>query len=158
MCIIPEVAGIPFPKKLRLDHEVYANPANAFHVVIRAMPETSPFRGPIGQATWHLLEEERNRASIELLAACLMPDHLHVVVQPKARSIIQWVAGFKSYSTRLSWSHRTSKALWQPSFYDRLLRDENEFLATLEYIRSNPVEDGLVTEASEWPWLWIPTE
>jgi putative transposase len=40
--------------------------------------------------------------------------------------------------------------IWQPSYYDRRVRDAEEFFAFREYIRQNPVKKGMVVCAEEY--------
>ena len=39
-----------------------------------------------------------------------------------------------------------------PDYFDRFIRNERHFTATVEYIRQNPVKAGLVDTPEEWPW------
>jgi putative transposase len=41
--------------------------------------------------------------------------------------------------------------IWQPSFYDRRVRDWQEYCAFREYIRSNPVKKRLVVAPERYP-------
>jgi REP element-mobilizing transposase RayT len=152
--IISAMGGLPFPRNTRAVREVYSNPEYTFHVVVRAMPNTTPFRDQRGPPVWELIVGEASRTSIRLLAACLMPDHLHAIVKPADRSIIDWVRSFKSYSTRVAWDAGGKRALWQPGFYDRRIRDETEYLATVQYVLNNPAEANL----KAWPWTYERSE
>ncbi|MCC7365718.1 MAG: transposase [Dehalococcoidia bacterium] len=141
-----------YRRPIRLPPEVYGNPANVFHVVIRAFPGQSPFERPeVAGATWGLLDEEARRDSVVMAAACLMPDHLHLLLRPNRGSLVSWVGAFKSVSTRRVWQTGYRGRLWQPSFWDRCLR-ENEFDTARAYIINNPVSAGLVDEPGDWPW------
>jgi REP element-mobilizing transposase RayT len=149
---------VQLPQQIRLPHEVYADPNAVFHVVFRAAVAERPFhRRSTGSDIWQLLLNERTRPSIELIAACLMPDHLHAVVSPREKNIIKWVDGFKSFSTRVAQPTFGERILWQPGFYDRRLRDQAEFEAAVLYVVNNPVAAGLVEDISEWPWVgsWV---
>ena len=42
--------------------------------------------------------------------------------------------------------------LWQPDYYDRFMRNERHYNATVGYIHQNPVKAGLVARAEDWPW------
>ncbi len=44
--------------------------------------------------------------------------------------------------------------LWQDERYDRIVRDENEFLEKWNYIRNNPVRLGLSDRPEDYPWLY----
>ena len=146
-----------FPKSIRLPPEAYANSEAVFHVVTHTLPETSPFNSrELGDAIWKVIVGERDRRAVKLFAACLMPDHLHLLASPREKSIIRWMNDFKSFTTHISKSYRQQRFLWQPSYYDRRIRNEVEFEAVVNYILQNPVAARL-NSAMEWPWVtsWV---
>ena len=100
---------------------------------------------------------ELDRTAVSLAAACLMPDHLHLIVGPREKSIIRWMNDFKSFTTHLSKRLRPQRFLWQRSYYDRRLRDLGEFETAVEYVLRNPVSAGFVDDPADWPWVdaWI---
>ncbi len=146
---------VQLPKRIRLPHDAYTSPEHVFHLVLHAFPDTQPFQDQaLGDAIWALVLAERNLPTVHLIAACLMPDHLHLLASPRERDIIGWMRGFKSYSTRISWEFTRRKVLWQPSYFDRRIRDEAELEAVLGYIVRNPENAGLVDATGSWRWLW----
>ena len=152
----PVYRHVQLPKSIRLPNGAYAATDHVFHLVIRAMPDTTPFKDPrVAQVTWELIEEQNDRGTVQIYAACFMPDHLHLVVSPRSQDLIRWANSFKSFSTRRSWEFRKATALWQPSFYDRRLRDEAEFEAALIYVEDNPLAAGLVNPGGRWPWVRV---
>jgi REP element-mobilizing transposase RayT len=88
-----------------------------------------------------------------LHAWCVMPNHVHVAFEPINPYELGAIVG--------SWKSFTAKAinrilgragrLWAPDYYDRYIRDEAHYLATVAYIENNPVKAGLCATASEWP-------
>jgi putative transposase len=44
------------------------------------------------------------------------------------------------------------KRLWQTRYYDRYMRDYDEFVEKLRYIHRNPVKRGLCESPEQWPW------
>ncbi len=48
--------------------------------------------------------------------------------------------------------------LWQPSFYDVRQYTSRQVEAVIKYVVRNPVDAGLVDDASEWPWVWVSEE
>ena len=59
-----------------------------------------------------------------------------------------------------NWKEITAKktgVLWQRDFFDHRLRDARAFEEKAYYIRMNPVRQGLVAKAEEWPYVWVPT-
>ena len=91
---------------------------------------------------------------VEVTVYCFMPDHAHLLVETRSEGadILQFVhrakqrSGFefaKEYGTRL----------WQPSFYDRVLRDDEASLSVARYIIENPERAGLVHSPHDYPFL-----
>ncbi len=58
---------------------------------------------------------------------------------------------WKSYTARMANRilGRTG-AFWQREYYDRLIRNENEFERAVRYVLENPVRAGL----KNWEWVW----
>jgi len=68
-----------------------------------------------------------------LLSWCVMPDHVHVILQPKA-PIGTIVKAWKSVSAR----RVAGGSLWQRDYFDRLIRDPRQLHDTIEYVMNNP--------------------
>ncbi len=92
------------------------------------------------------------RPDVAILAYCFMPDHVHVLVEgltSDARPvdlIVRWkqASGF--------WFQREHhERLWQPSFFERVLREGETSCNVARYILANPVRGGIVTSPSEYP-------
>ena len=59
------------------------------------------------------------------------------------RSVAQGFSPARSRGTKL----------WQPSYYDHVLRNEDDTLATARYIFENPVRTNLVTHYREYQFM-----
>jgi putative transposase len=97
---------------------------------------------------------QRERPEINLMAAVLMPDHLHLIARPGSVSLVQWVGNWKSIATRAAWKVGQRGTIWQPSFHDRALRGEAEFEDAAAYLLPNPSVAGLVDDDEDWPHRW----
>ena len=104
-------------------------------------------------ATVECLLDLRKKMGFRLYAYCLMPDHFHALVGlgESRRSLAEVCGAFKSLSTREFWRWRGGK-LWQRQFFDHVIRNEEDFYETVEYIKLNPVGKGLVERWEEWPY------
>jgi putative transposase len=102
-----------------------------------------------------VLEQFRQSASrhgFALVAYCFMPDHLHLLcdaLEDQSR-LLAFVRDAKQRSG-YSVARLTSQHLWQESFYDRVLRDEDQTLAVVKYIVMNPVRARLAKQVGEYP-------
>ena len=89
----------------------------------------------------------------DLLAWCVMPNHVHVLVRPKGGYQLAAVLhSWKSFTAhRANRSLGTSGEFWQPEYYDHLIRDAEELRRQADYIWRNPEAAGL----PEWRWRGI---
>ncbi|MBY0322385.1 MAG: transposase [Reyranella sp.] len=89
-----------------------------------------------------------------LHAWTIMPNHVHVLfsVLPGA-PLGDAVGSWKRYTARHANQQlgRTGP-FWQTEYWDRFIRNEGHFNATIEYIDQNPVKAGLVNDPSLWPY------
>lgn len=94
----------------------------------------------------------------QLHAYVIMPDHLHLLIRPTEtieKSIQLMKGGFSFRAKReLEWKGD----IWQPGFNDHRIRDEEDWRRHLEYIRKNPVEAGLVSNALDFEFMGFPAE
>jgi|ERR1700739_1789161 len=102
------------------------------------------------------LQQIATQQSFTLLAYCLMPNHLHVLLQGDSASsdLLSFVKTFK-HKTTFHFRAKTGKTIWQISFFDHILRTAEELSKTAEYILSNPVRAGLVKRAQDYPYSRI---
>ncbi len=94
-------------------------------------------------------------------AAVVMPDHVHLLAQPHAGpnggfiNLGEIIHSVKSFSAqKINRARRVRGSLWQVERYDRIVRDEAEFLEKWQYIRNNPVKAGFVERPEDYPWLY----
>jgi putative transposase len=89
----------------------------------------------------------------------VMPDHFHLLITPREslERAMQLIKG--GFSFRAKRELGFIQEIWQPSFYDRRVRDTEEYSAFREYIRQNAPKRGLAAKAqdyrysSAWPGL-----
>ena len=94
------------------------------------------------------------RHAFEYLAYCLMPDHVHLLVEGLATDayLPRFMKSAKESSGR-SYFRRAGSPLWQEGFYDRVLRREEDARGVARYILENPVRAGLVAHPLEYPFI-----
>ena len=97
-----------------------------------------------------------------LYGAVVMPDHAHLILQPleKAQlcyySLAEILHSIKSYSAKkINQLSSNSVPVWLDENFDRIVRDENELLEKMTYIKNNPLLTSLVEEAADYKWLYI---
>jgi len=91
------------------------------------------------------------RCGFSLHAYCFMPDHLHLLVSGQdGSSLPAFVRHFKQLSGH-RYKREHGAQLWQISYYDHVLRRDEDLLAIACYIWDNPVRAGLAQDRSEYP-------
>ena len=93
----------------------------------------------------------------DLLAAVVMPDHVHELIQPSdGVDLPRITKGTKGASARLVNAARgTAGPLWQDESFDRIVRDDAERTEKLTYMVGNPAKAGLVADAWDYPALYV---
>lgn len=94
-----------------------------------------------------------NGTKYKLYKWCIMPNHVHVVVELLGDEIGQLhkiIQSWKAFS-----AHEINKllertgAVWMSDYYDRRIRDDEEYRLVIEYIENNPKK----AELENWPWI-----
>ncbi len=114
-----------------------------------------PFCAALLTETMHHFDGKR----YELGAYVVMPNHVHVIVQPLAWSehpLERIVGSWKQFCGKRINERRGSQGdLWQQESYDRIVRDEEHLHRCLQYIGRNPTKACLTRNACP---LWIRPE
>jgi REP element-mobilizing transposase RayT len=86
----------------------------------------------------------------------VMPDHVHFFASPlraENKALNQVVGQWKQWTAkRILKSNGMPAPLWQPEFFDHLLRSEESLAEKWKYVRENPVRAGLCAHAEAWPY------
>jgi putative transposase len=138
-------------KRIRLPVDAYSQD-RAFSITIGTF-RRYPWFGfycELAEVAVRLLADLASARDAALYAWCVMPDHVHLLLQD--RDIVDFVRLFKGNMTPKSRALDPSHVLWQRSFYDRGLRKEEPLITVSLYIWENPVRAGIVDHASSYTW------
>jgi putative transposase len=87
----------------------------------------------------------------QLASYIIMPNHVHVIVQPKILEDdpLEWIVhSWKRYTARQINEHLDRNgSLWQKESFDRIVRDEEHLYRCIQYIGSNAKKAGLALQA-----------
>ena len=143
----------PDRKRLRLKHFDYSNPSHVFFITICAKDKAAHFlNSELAEEIVSSLLVLRERREFPIYCYCLMPDHLHLVISPSVSSgsVSGIVRRLKSFTTKIGWEHGVSGRLWQKSFYDHVVRSDENLMSICQYILMNPVRKALAERAEDW--------
>ncbi len=143
------------PKNQRLDPVLYTHASRIYFITIRVYQDRKPFvRGSLNRMAIDILREEERRQNCTVFTFCLMPDHIHFLISPcqDGISVLSFTEQYKGKSTNRSWDLGWKGKLWQPRYYDHIIRTEESLSEIAEYILDNPVRKDLVERAEDWQW------
>lgn len=100
-----------------------------------------------------LLHEHALRHGAEVIAYCLMPNHVHLVVVPSTpnglQAVLKPVHG--QFAQRINRMKLRKGHLWQGRFFSSAL-DASYLLNAVRYVELNPVRARLTGKAEDYPW------
>ena len=141
-------------KSIRLSEKNYHGKMRCFLTVCCA--DRRPHFGRSDNCEW-LLDILRRKAaehSFDILAYCIMPDHLHLLVQgmkPES-DLLRFVKTFKIKTSR-GFAAQHGCELWQKKYYDHILREKESIESVAWYIWMNPVRAGMVARPRDYPFV-----
>ncbi|MDD5198837.1 MAG: alanine--tRNA ligase-related protein, partial [Terrimicrobiaceae bacterium] len=158
----PPAPGIRYWKR-RLPH--YERPHGIYHVTF----STRNHRVLSAAAREAVLSAFRyfDGSRYELYALCVMPDHVHVILQPMIKSgeaegdpifhgLSEIFHSVKSFSAnRINEIESTPRAqVWEAEYHDRLMRSDADVEEKFHYVLSNPWRSGIAGDAESYDWIW----
>jgi putative transposase len=136
-------------------------------VIVPGLPHHVTQRGNRGQPIFvaegdhalyrDLLAERCRKASVDVWAYCLMPNHVHLIMVPHSPDGLARAIGetHRQYTAFINARARWSGHLFQGRFSSVVL-DEEHLLLAARYVALNPVRAGLVARPQDWAWSSVP--
>mgnify|MGYP001577346827 CR=1 len=126
-----------------------------YHVLNRGNGRAEVFHDPADyRAFLALLKEAGERVQVRVLGFCLMPNHFHLVLWPRAEGdlsrYLQWL--LTSHVRRYHKRYHSSGHVWQGRFKAFPIEEDAHLLAVLRYVERNPLRAKLVKRAENWHW------
>ncbi len=99
--------------------------------------------------------------SFEIIAICVLPDHIHVILYPKnIEEYPKIITSIKYYFSKnynvgvetptYGYINKGEKGIFQRRFFEHTITSEEELNNQINYIHYNPVKHGLVNNVKEW--------
>jgi len=92
-------------------------------------------------------------AGVAVWAWCLMPNHVHLVLQPATADGLRGALAraHRRYTLAVNRRQNWTGFLWQGRFHSTAM-DERHTLVALRYVEQNPVRARLCRRPEDWPW------
>ena len=140
-------------KTIRLKRDIYQKEGQSFSITICTWNKITLSNKSKEMIFQSVIEGDLNRKS-DLMAVCVMDDHVHFLLTPIGENLINLIGRWKSYTTHLIKLRERIGKLWQRSFYDHGVRKNEDLIKVAEYIVSNPVRKGFARSWREYPFAW----
>jgi putative transposase len=94
----------------------------------------------------------RSHQKYRLHEFVVMPDHFHLLLTPTLtlERALQLIKGGSSFRAKKELGF--GGEIWEKSFYDRRVRDWQEYCSFRHYIHLNPVKKGLAGAVDQYPY------
>jgi len=103
----------------------------------------------------------------QLYAACVRPDHVHILIEPQVRSqasneteffsLTEILHTLKSFTAhKINELEGKSGPVWERESFDRVIRSESDLHEKFNYITRNPWDTGVARPGEDYPWVWFP--
>ncbi len=92
-------------------------------------------------------------AEVDVLAYCLMPNHVHLILVPRAADGLRraLAEAHRRYTNRINRRQGWQGHLWQERFHSFPMDDEH-LVEAVRYLELNPVRARMVTTPEAWRW------
>lgn len=91
---------------------------------------------------------------VQIIAYCIMPTHLHLVIKQLAdRGISVFMNNIQnSYTRYYNILHNRKGPLWEGPFKNVLVDTDEQLLHLTRYVHLNPATAYLISDMEEWQW------
>ncbi len=109
-------------------------------------------KDPMAQLFMEVLFHYQDHKNYLLHEFVLMPDHFHLLISPtlSLERSLQLIKGGFSYRAKKELGF--TGEIWDKSFYDRRVRAAEDYYNFRQYIRQNPIKQGLVIALANYPY------
>jgi putative transposase len=134
-------------RRLQLTGKTFFITCNLLSVRTRLTP-------PDFEALANAVMRVRARRGFLFTGYVFMPDHWHALIIPREDDALPNLMDAIKVASALgiNRSRRAKGPVWQPRYFDRIMRNVREYQKTMEYMHLNPVRRGWVGKPEDWLW------
>lgn len=128
---------------------------SCYHIITRGNQKQNVFRNQADYKKYlEILKKSKKKYSGALYAYCLMPTHVHLLVEfQPARNIskfMQWLN--RGYTAYFNAKYQKVGHLWQGRFISKPIVRGAYLIHCAQYIEANPLRGNLVQDIMDYPW------
>lgn len=136
---------MPRQARLILDNVCY-------HVITRGNEKQTVFRDENDyKAYLKLVSKYKERYKFKIYGWCLMPNHVHMVVE--SGSLSKAMHGINlSYAQYFRYKYKSVGHFWQDRFKSYVIQKDEYLINCISYIEYNPVRAKIVLRPEDYAW------
>jgi len=126
-----------------------------YHIITRGNQKQKVFEDASDyQRYLSLVARYKKKFCFKLFCFCLMPNHVHLIIEVDNHERLQKIMrGLNlSYTLYFNFKYKKVGHLWQDRFKSRIIEKDTYFLKCIDYIEANPIRANLVKNIYEYPW------
>jgi len=126
-----------------------------YHIIARGNQKQQIFVELVDYEEYlKLLRRYRTRYCFKLYGYCLMINHIHLIIEPKASQELPKIMQGLNQSYTVWFNEKYNKVghLWQNRFKSMVIKKDEYLLTCINYIEFNPVRSNAAKEPFEYPW------
>jgi len=129
-------------------------PGVLYHVIVRGNHGQKTFLNASDyQAYLERLGRYRKQLGVTVDAYCLMPNHVHLLVETGSQPLSRFMQGLQqSYTQYFNRKHRKVGHLFQGRYKAIVCQTDEYLLSLVRYIHLNPIRAKMVRKLEEYPY------
>jgi len=139
---------MPRSARLLLDNVCY-------HVITRGNQRQKVFLKDEDSIRYlEILSKYKKRYNFAVYGYCLMPNHVHLILDPDTRDNLAKImqAVNQSYTRYFNFQYKKSGHLWQGRFKSMVIHKDEYLLDCVKYIELNPLRAKIVDSPLDYQW------
>ena len=126
-----------------------------YHIITRGNQKQKVFKDEVDYAKYlSIVRKAKRKYKIRLCAYCLMPNHVHMLIEPTKAPLISkfmhWVN--VGYTTYFNSKYVKVGHLWQGRFKGKPILKGKYLIQCASYIEGNPVRADIITDMADYKW------
>ena len=139
---------MPRSKRVLLDNACY-------HILNRGNQKQNIFLEELDYEKYlEILKHYKNKYNFKLYAYCLMPNHIHLIIDvKKTNNLAKIMQGItQTYTVWFNNKYNKAGRLWQGRFKSMLIQQDKYLIDCLRYIELNPIRANIASSPTDYSW------
>lgn len=128
---------------------------SCYHIITRGNQKQSVFLDRRDYEKYvSMLTKYKKRYKFKLYCFCLMPNHVHLIIEVQDPLMLNKIMRGLNLSYTLYFNSRYDKVghLWQDRFKSKVIDKDAYLFECINYIETNPIRSSLVSHLEDYAW------